>query len=106
MPQFIIEPHNTTALLGSDMSFVCVARGDPPPEITWKKEQGRLPLKRARFDEERMIILSVTDEDAGTYSCVVENKAGSIVSAAVLSVLGKSCCLFDEKRLFNVTPNQ
>jgi hypothetical protein len=82
-------PANTSALLGSDVSLACVARGDPPPEITWKRENGDLPLKRAHFDEERFLISNVSEADVGVYLCVAENKAGSIVSAATVSVLGK-----------------
>jgi hypothetical protein len=88
-PQFTIRPANTSALLGSDVSLSCVARGDPPPEITWKKQGGSLPLKRAHFDEERFLISNVSEQDAGVYVCVAENKAGSITSSATVTVLRK-----------------
>ncbi|ODM99465.1 Roundabout 3 [Orchesella cincta] len=86
-PQFTIVPSNTSTLLGSDVSLACVARGDPPPEITWKRQRGTLPLKRAHFDEERFLISNVSIEDQGAYTCVAENKAGSVSSSAFISVL-------------------
>ncbi|CAG7734510.1 unnamed protein product, partial [Allacma fusca] len=88
-PQFTIVPANTSALLGSDVSLACVARGDPPPEISWKMLRGSIPLKRAHFDEERLLISNVSELDAGTYICMAENKAGSIEAAATVTVLCK-----------------
>lgn len=87
-PQFTIVPSNTSALLGSDVSLACVARGDPPPEITWKRQRGTLPLKRAHFDEERFLISNISKEDEGIYICQAENKAGSVSASAYVSVLG------------------
>lgn len=87
-PQFTIVPSNTSALLGSDVSLACVARGDPPPEITWKRQKGTLPLKRAHFDEERFLISNVSNEDEGVYICEASNKAGSVSASAYVSVLG------------------
>jgi len=87
-PQFTIRPANTSVLLGSEVSFSCVARGDPH-EITWKKQGGALPLKRVHFDEERFLISNVTEQDTGIYTCVAENKAGSITSSATVTVLRK-----------------
>lgn len=93
-PQFTIVPANTSALIGSDVSLACVARGDPPPEISWKLVRGTLPLKRAHFDEERLLISNVSEHDAGTYICMAENKAGSIEAAATVTVLCKIFSLY------------
>lgn len=88
-PQFTIVPSNTTALLGSDVSLACLARADPPAEISWRRQRGSLPLKRAHFDEERFLISNVSKDDEDIYTCVAENKAGSVSASAFVSVLGK-----------------
>ena len=105
-PQFTIVPANTSALLGSDVSLSCVARGDPPPEIIWNKEQGNLPFKRARFDEERFLISNVSSEDAGVYRCIAENKAGSIVSSATVTILSKTALYIHIYVPVNVTKDK
>lgn len=82
-----------------------MARGDPPPEISWKREKGTLPLKRVHFDEERFLISNVSLADNDIYTCVAENKAGSVSSSAYVTVLGECFypSIFLPKELYNFT---
>uniref|UniRef100_A0A8C5HUH6 Fibroblast growth factor receptor n=1 Tax=Gouania willdenowi TaxID=441366 RepID=A0A8C5HUH6_GOUWI len=59
---------------GNTVKFRCPAMGSPMPSIRWLKKWAR----------------SVVPSDRGNYTCVVENKYGSITHSYVLDVLERS----------------
>ena len=84
--------------------FTCVARGVPTPSFTWNRD-GRILSNDSRISmyEELLVengltfiqsileVCSVSQEDAGEYSCTAGNIAGSETAVFEVSVLGKDC---------------
>lgn len=87
-----IEPvESVTIVQGSLVTLSCEARGVPPPTLTWLKDGHPLSLHRNRLldgQETRLQLPDVTPSDAGLYSCVASNQAGSSTKTFNLTVLG------------------
>ncbi|XP_013186498.2 leucine-rich repeats and immunoglobulin-like domains protein 3 [Amyelois transitella] len=92
-PRFIQTPTNVTAKTGDTVTLNCAATGDPPPEISWKKDGGNdFPAARERRmnvmpTDHLFFIVNAKTSDMGIYSCAAKNPAGTIIANATLSVL-------------------
>ncbi|KAK2531865.1 Ptk7 [Columba guinea] len=52
-------------------------RGIPTPQVWWERNQERVPTSgRVHQEAEQLIFTSITEADAGTYTCHAANKAG------------------------------
>ncbi|KAK7933456.1 hypothetical protein WMY93_004352 [Mugilogobius chulae] len=82
-----VEP--VTVVQGSLVTLTCEARGVPPPTLTWFKDGQPLSLHRNLLDgqETRLQLPDVAPSDAGLYSCVASNQAGSSTKGFNLTVL-------------------
>ncbi|XP_067632868.1 protein sax-3 isoform X2 [Eurosta solidaginis] len=87
-PYFMKEPQDLTALSGQTVQFHCLVGGDPPPKILWKKEEGNIPVARARIqhDDKSLEITNISPADEGTYVCEAHNSVGQISARASLIV--------------------
>ncbi|KAL9916311.1 roundabout guidance receptor 1 isoform 4-T5 [Glossina fuscipes fuscipes] len=87
-PYFMKEPQDLTLLVGQTAQFHCSVGGDPPPKILWKKEEGNIPVARARIqhDDKSLEITNIVTEDEGTYVCEAHNNVGQISARASLTV--------------------
>lgn len=58
--------------------IACAApRGIPTPQVWWERNQERVPTAGRVYQEaEQLIFISITEADAGTYTCHAANKAG------------------------------
>ncbi|KAM6237533.1 hemicentin-2 [Spheniscus humboldti] len=79
-----------TVIINNPISLVCEALAYPYPNITWLKDE--VPLKASRNVQllpggHGLQILNAQEEDAGTYSCIVANKAGEAVKNYSVKVL-------------------
>ncbi|KAM9273145.1 inactive tyrosine-protein kinase 7 [Cariama cristata] len=56
----------------------CIApRGIPTPQVWWERNQERVPTTgRVHQEAEQLVFTSITEADAGTYTCHASNKAG------------------------------
>ncbi|XP_075003539.1 inactive tyrosine-protein kinase 7 isoform X1 [Calonectris borealis] len=56
----------------------CTApRGIPMPQVWWERNQERVPTAgRVHQEAEQLVFTSITETDAGTYTCHAANKAG------------------------------
>lgn len=84
-----VEP--VTVVQGSLVTLTCKARGVPPPTLTWLKDDRPLSLHHNLLldgRETRLQLPDVSPSDAGLYSCVASNQAGSSTKSFNLTVLG------------------
>ena len=58
------------------------------PTVTWSRDDGPLP-DDAILGEGILIIPRAKIEDAGTYTCLAENEAGSVRPKFILYVRGE-----------------
>ncbi|XP_033947808.1 hemicentin-1 [Pseudochaenichthys georgianus] len=82
-----VEP--ITVVQGSLVTLTCEARGVPPPTLTWMKDGQPLSLHRNLLldgQETRLQLPDVAPADAGLYSCVASNQAGSSTKSFNLTV--------------------
>ena len=68
--------------------FLVLHTGTPLPTVTWSRDDGPLP-EDAILGEGILIIPSAKIEDAGTYTCLAVNEAGSVSSKFILYVRGE-----------------
>uniref|UniRef100_A0A672RWR7 Fibroblast growth factor receptor n=1 Tax=Sinocyclocheilus grahami TaxID=75366 RepID=A0A672RWR7_SINGR len=81
---------------GNTVKFRCPATGSPLPIIRWLKNgrefrgEHRIGGIKLRHQHWSLVMESVVPSDRGNYSCVVENKYGSIAHTYLLDVLERS----------------
>jgi len=82
-PAFTTQPANQTVVAGNSAMFSVVATGSPTPNFQWRKNGVNiLGATQSSFS-----IANAAASDAGSYTVVATNFAGSVVSnAAVLTV--------------------
>lgn len=90
LPQFTVTPPSQLKVFGNqNITVPCQASGDPKPTITWRKEDGSLPLRRSKVNVDgTLLIWGLRMEDSGRYTCMaspneVIAKAISIMALAV-----------------------
>ncbi|KAG1651101.1 Roundabout 2 [Nymphon striatum] len=94
-PHFKKVPEDVTALNTEHIRFECQAGGDPEPIITWRRQDGKVPVGRSVVADNSLRITDVTPEDEGSYVCDATNIVGSVSATANLivhshpTVLGK-----------------
>lgn len=81
--RIVSQPESQLANLDSEVSFIVVASGDPPPTYQWFfNETNPLPSGTAST----LTLTNVQDTDAGFYSVVVDNGVAVTSSNALLTV--------------------
>uniref|UniRef100_A0A8C7A530 receptor protein-tyrosine kinase n=1 Tax=Neovison vison TaxID=452646 RepID=A0A8C7A530_NEOVI len=76
--------------------FRCPAAGNPMPSISWLKNgkefrgEHRIGGIKLRHQQWSLVMESVVPSDRGNYTCVVQNKFGSIQQTYTLDVLERS----------------
>lgn len=90
------------ARVGTIARLDCAATGYPFPDLEWAKEgvvfpaaaEKRMQIMNNNEPNEPFFILNVKLVDAGVYTCIANNTAGTITTNATLTVLGT--CLKSE----------
>nr|CAH7726111.1 unnamed protein product [Callosobruchus chinensis] len=86
-PTFNKEPQDVVAVAGQKAVFECSVDGDPTPTVLWRREDGKMPIGRARIlDDKSLLIENVQPADEGLYICDAENVVGSVSARATLVV--------------------
>ncbi|XP_044003439.1 fibroblast growth factor receptor homolog 1-like isoform X1 [Aphidius gifuensis] len=94
-------PTNKTALIGSDVSFICEVLSDTHRHLEWyhglhnsfdtlnkTNSSMRVEAKAGGEDNpEELTLLNVTEKDEGWYTCIAQNSLGETFSSAYLSVV-------------------
>src|SRR4030095_6391503 len=82
-PTIITQPQSQTVPEGSDVTFSVTATGTEPLRYRWRRNGVTLP----GATNSSLTLFSVTSSNAGNYSVIVTNIAGSAISSnAVLTV--------------------
>ncbi|XP_027560313.1 hemicentin-1 isoform X2 [Neopelma chrysocephalum] len=74
---------------GHRVELPCSAQGVPAPSVTWLRGRGAVPVGEGRFTlglDGALAIGSAQAPDAGTYTCVASNAAGSDTAELTLHV--------------------
>jgi len=77
-PAITAQPQSTTVAAGGAATFTVTATGTPAPTFQWRKDGTALSGATAN----RLTLNSVQTGDAGRYTVVVTNSAGSVTSSA------------------------
>jgi Zn-dependent metalloprotease len=86
-PSITAQPSNVSTIAGQTASLTVVATGSPLPTVQWLKNGAPI----AGATNATLTIANATGTDAGVYTCVLTNSAGSATSsAATLSVVPTS----------------
>uniref|UniRef100_A0AAX7TMR7 Cell adhesion associated, oncogene regulated n=1 Tax=Astatotilapia calliptera TaxID=8154 RepID=A0AAX7TMR7_ASTCA len=86
-PVSIIEgPGNQLASLGSSARFICVAQGNPSPNITWLfNAEPITPSHRFQISGSSLVVSDVTRQDEGVYQCLLDNGFSSVLSSNAMT---------------------
>ncbi|XP_066871027.1 netrin receptor DCC isoform X3 [Kogia breviceps] len=87
---FLQRPSNVVAVEGKDAILECCVSGYPPPSFTWLRGEEVIQLRSKKYSllgGSNLLISNVTDDDSGTYTCVVTYKNENISASAELTVL-------------------
>jgi len=90
-PNITVHPTSEITTEGQNVTLDCTAIGEPPPTITWYKDNQLLNISgRFTQDSSSLTITKVSREDNGTYYCNATNNISSEVShSALLTVYCK-----------------
>ncbi|XP_020900723.1 fibrinogen-like protein A [Exaiptasia diaphana] len=70
LPRFTIKPPTSLVTLpGKTVRLNCKATGEPKPVITWRRENGVLPIGRHEVRDGSLILKDFTTTDFGAYIC-------------------------------------
>ncbi len=84
-PAFTVQPKSRSMPAGSSVTFTAAASGSPTPTYQWMKNGVSIPGATGAS----YLVSPVRPRDAGTYTVVATNAAGSATSSgAVLEVVG------------------
>ncbi|XP_053639727.2 protein sax-3 [Cherax quadricarinatus] len=86
-PWFVERPANVTVPPGVVVELACRTQGSPTPSVTWRRLDGKMPLGRAKIDDQRLVLEQVETADSGVYACEVENEAGIASAQASLTIV-------------------
>jgi rhamnogalacturonan endolyase len=85
-PAIAMQPASQTVTVGDAVTFNVVATGDPAPTFQWQKDGADIP----NATDATLTLGSATTENAGDYSVVVSNTAGSITSGPATLTVNKA----------------
>uniref|UniRef100_A0A669D6L5 Neuronal cell adhesion molecule a n=1 Tax=Oreochromis niloticus TaxID=8128 RepID=A0A669D6L5_ORENI len=95
------QPEYKVVQRGMSAVFECKVKHDPSliPTMTWLKDRGELPDdERFEVDADSLTIRDVTDDDKGTYTCIMNTTLDQDSASAMLTVVGtKFLIAFTEK---------
>uniref|UniRef100_A0A8C2FJU4 Neogenin 1a n=1 Tax=Cyprinus carpio TaxID=7962 RepID=A0A8C2FJU4_CYPCA len=87
--EFLLEPQHVSKVIGESVLLPCVVTGHPTAYVTWTHKDQLIEYSKGRFEVlggGSLRILSLTEEDAGVYSCMADSVNGSIEAQTVLTL--------------------
>ncbi|XP_027144339.1 immunoglobulin-like and fibronectin type III domain-containing protein 1 [Larimichthys crocea] len=105
-PDFQRKPIPITIKEGKFAIFKALVKGDPKPEVSWRRAKGTISDKdkfQTRYDdstgEHILEIHKVSAAETDTYKCTAVNEYGKAVCTATLTVTGASTNPSDFRKL-------
>ena len=96
-PTIKVSPSVIKTEEGQSVKVRCVVTGSPSPKITWRRNNGSLPVGASVLNSSNtLVIRNVKKDDGGIYSCIATNKKGTVRASSSLRVA---------ERLFLDSPN-
>ncbi|KAI1904386.1 hypothetical protein AGOR_G00005110 [Albula goreensis] len=87
--EFLRQPGPVTKTVGDDVLLPCVVTGYPAPEVRWMLGDKLIEESEGRFEMvggSSLQILNLTEDDAGTYSCLADNGNETLEAQAELTI--------------------
>ena len=83
LPRFTSKPPSKiVSMLSSTVRLNCSATGDPQLIISWRKQEGQLPVGRSRQIDGALVITNLQQSDGGIYICTATSAGVFNVEAA------------------------
>lgn len=84
-------PQDSVALIGAEVTLECGVKGDPPPHVEWRRQDGvKIPperLKAVEGSKTSLRLHRLVPTDSARYVCEAENSVGSSSASAQLTIL-------------------
>ena len=95
-PKFVKSLEDQTVSEGSMITFKCIIRSNPVPNIQWFHNNRRIRQSKnflMEYESETgftsLTVKQIYKDDIGVFKCVADNKYGRCESSAKLNVEGK-----------------
>ncbi|XP_033885551.3 hemicentin-1-like isoform X1 [Acipenser ruthenus] len=87
--QVSVEPRNQTFIAGQEVQIRCSARGYPTPQIVWTHNDMFImgSIRHRLTPDGTLIISNTVQRDAGVYSCLASNPAGTDRQTSILTYI-------------------
>jgi len=86
-PSIVSPPVSMVVNQTGIASLQCEVKGNPKPQVTWLKQNSSLRAdKRIVQSRGGLLIIDVTSQDGGMYTCEAKNILGVMTSSATLTV--------------------
>uniref|UniRef100_A0A8C7QEX4 Ig-like domain-containing protein n=1 Tax=Oncorhynchus mykiss TaxID=8022 RepID=A0A8C7QEX4_ONCMY len=82
-PSVVVRPQRQAFSRGSEVRLVCTAAGSPPPQLFWS--HGNMFLPNRISNHGGLTIRDALPEDAGNYTCLATNEAGTATQTVSLN---------------------
>lgn len=95
---FVLEPSDTTAMIGQNVVMDCVApRSVPPAVVSWSRDFAQLDSPRYQVLQNGSLVISEVElRDAVTYHCTATNSLSAATRTsrgAALTAIGRAAVL-------------
>ncbi|XP_012670367.2 neogenin 1a isoform X6 [Clupea harengus] len=87
--EFLRVPSAMSRVLGESVLLPCVVTGYPAPYVRWMFNDQLIEESEGRFEivgGGSLYVLNLTEEDAGTFSCLADNRNDSIEAQVELTI--------------------
>ena len=85
----MVLPEDVRIRQGVSYVFNCIARGNPPPVVTWQRSGVEIDAPLSILPNNSLVINIARPEDSGFYACVAENDRGKIMKDFTVMVVGR-----------------